>query len=252
MNSINTIGWALTLLASSLVTVDAQAQILRNGGFESPALSVQQAIQECTLTTDIGGWIVGGSPGSVYVIACPNALTLGQFTQMSVNYCDPSERHQYLKLNGQASGANVFQTVTTTPDLIYTLGFSIAAANGAAKGANTIRVTVESGGPGGAPPFLVDQQFAPDRTVKPPVADHPLVWTRKVVTFRARSTQTTITFADSYNAPTKPFTDDVSFIDDVILEVPRTALAPYFVGLVAISVFGLYVIRRIRRSRVQG
>lgn len=257
MNSIKTIGCALILFGSSLVTVDVQAQILKNGSFESPKLPDLVAKQSYPHSTDIDGWTVGGSSGGVSIIACPAAKNIGGFQRSSENYCQPADGNQYLTLSDQDRGAKIFQTVTTTPTGFYRLRFSSAAARDVPPPTVlgptlTIRVSVESGGPGG--PILAYDEFTPSHSAP---LDHPLAWSQKELTFRATSSQTTIAFADILNLdPEITLIDDAAFIDNVVLEAlpSKSEISKKFIylGLVALSLFFVYVFRRIRRSRVQG
>ena len=103
---------AITLLAvSSIAISSARAQMIINGGFETP-----DALTYLTVfagETTIAPWVVGGA--SIDVVDIDNGFTVG----------DAFEGLQYLDLDGAGAG-QLTQTFRTRPGVRYMITFAYA------------------------------------------------------------------------------------------------------------------------------
>jgi len=187
----------LTLLLA-FATGIAEANLLTNGSFESPAVPAGLFQQYNAGSTAIPGWTVVGPSGKGV------ALASGTFTVSGAKF--PSQDGaQWINLAGDASNdtEGVSQTVATTPGATYTLTFwvgnisSFGTTSSVCLKLNTIPV----------------QNFT-NSTPSPST----LIWQKFTYSFIATGSTTAIEF-DNLD----PLADNINGLDNVDLEPGGTA-----------------------------
>jgi hypothetical protein len=212
--------WCLFGMLANCVT--ANANLLTNGSFESPAVPTGSFTTFASGSTAISGWTVGGAAGGV-------AIVNGGFSQECCLF--PAESgSQWLDLTGLNTNGveGVKQTVATTIGATYALSFWIGNVyDPTGTFGTTSTVDVRTLGTGAALLGAFTNASTTPGTQ---------VWQQYTLTFTAVAASTMLDFVNADSA-----TDNSNGLDNVTLNVvpePGTLL------LIGLGLAGLRLTRR--------
>jgi hypothetical protein len=204
-----------------------RANLITNGGFETPTVPVGGFTTFASGSSGITGWTVVGAAGGVGVVN-------GTFSQGCCTF--PAEDGvQWLDLTGLSVNSNegVQQVVATTPGTNYTLTFwvgNIDDPSGVFGTTSTVKVLV--GGIGGT---LMDTATNSSTTLG------TQIWQQFTTSFTATGSSTTLDFING-----DPGTDNSNGLDNVVLTASSGVPEPGTLSLLALGVIGVGLFRRMR------
>ncbi len=210
----------LLVLCLAFTAIQAHANLITNGGFETPLVPVGSFTNFLAGSTAITGWTVTGP--EVSIVSTTD-------TEFGVTF--PAEQgSQWLDLTGD--GSNVFegvrQTLTTTAGTGYTLSFWVGNYSGHACHGPTSNVELQING-------------ANVGSFENSTPSNILTWQLFTYNFTATGASTSIEF-DNLD----PLSDNSNGLDNVDLEVTSSP-EPAALGLMAAAVGVLaFVIKRSR------
>ena len=200
----------VSLLSLFLFADVTQANLIQNGSLESPGFTANAGPGRWKVvanSTDITGWVVGGS-GDIFVQQTP-------FDGGPV-YNPAQDGSHYVDLSGDgAPHGTLYQDFATTIGAEYLLTFYIGSAS--SQPSSTINVGLL-----GAGTLL-------DTTLTPLAPNGNLNWLQESFLFTADSESTRLSFVD-----TSAIDDNASFVDNVsVSSVPESSssMLLLFMGL---------------------
>jgi hypothetical protein len=186
---------AVGVLVASSVTASAATNVIKNGGFEVPAVAAG-GFELFSTGQAFSGWRVVGARGNVAVIS-------GKYQGAGITF-NAEAGGQWMDLTGLESNlaTGVAQTVATTRGTEYHLTFwvgNVYNPGGAFGVSSTIKVYVN-----GVRKLTATNSLHP--------ANHRQAWKEFALTIRATSSRTTISFING-----DPRTDNSNGLDAVRL-----------------------------------
>jgi hypothetical protein len=186
---------AVGVLVASSVTASAATNVIKNGGFEVPAVAAG-GFELFSTGQAFSGWRVVGARGNVAVIS-------GKYQGAGITF-NAEAGAQWMDLTGLESNlaTGVAQTVATTRGTEYHLTFwvgNVYNPGGAFGVSSTIKVYVN-----GVRKLTATNSLHP--------ANHRQAWKEFALTIRATSSRTTISFING-----DPRTDNSNGLDAVRL-----------------------------------
>ena len=186
---------AVGVLVASSVTASAATNVIKNGGFEVPAVAAG-GFELFSTGQAFSGWRVVGARGNVAVIS-------GKYQGAGITF-NAEAGAQWMDLTGLESNlaTGVAQTVATTRGTEYHLTFwvgNVYNPGGAFGVSSTIKVYVN-----GVRKLTATNSLHP--------ANHKQAWKEFALTIRATSSRTTISFING-----DPRTDNSNGLDAVRL-----------------------------------
>jgi hypothetical protein len=186
---------AVGVLVASSVTASAATNVIKNGGFEVPAVAAG-GFELFSTGQAFSGWRVVGARGNVAVIS-------GKYQGAGITF-NAEAGGQWMDLTGLESNlaTGVAQTVATTRGTEYHLTFwvgNVYNPGGAFGVSSTIKVYVN-----GVRKLTATNSLHP--------ANHRQAWKEFALTIRATSSRTTISFING-----DPRTDNSNGLDTVRL-----------------------------------
>jgi hypothetical protein len=208
------------VLCFAFTAIQAHANLITNGGFETPVVPIGSFTNFLTGSTAMSGWTVTGP--EVSIVSTTD-------TEFGVSF--PAEQgSQWLDLTGD--GSNVFegvrQTVATTAGTGYTLSFWVGNYSGHVGHGPTSNVGLQINGSNAG-------------SFENSTPSNILAWRQFTYNFTATGASTSIEF-DNLD----PLSDNSNGLDNVDLTVTSTP-EPASLGLMAAVVAVLAVF--IKRSR---
>jgi hypothetical protein len=186
---------AVGVLVASSVTASAATNVIKNGGFEVPAVAAG-GFELFSTGQAFSGWRVVGARGNVAVIS-------GKYQGAGITF-NAEAGGQWMDLTGLESNlaTGVAQTVATTRGTEYHLTFwvgNVYNPGGAFGVSSTIKVYVN-----GVRKLTATNSLHP--------ANHRQAWKEFALTIKATSSRTTISFING-----DPKTDNSNGLDSVRL-----------------------------------
>ncbi len=197
--------------------------LIQNGGFESAGFTANAGPGRWKVvanSTDITGWLVGGS-GDIFVQQTP-------FDGGSV-YNPAQDGSHYVDLSGDgAPHATLYQDFATIIGAQYSLTFYIGSASG--QPSSTINVG------------LTGTDVLLNTTLTPLAPNGNLNWLQETFSFTSDSVTTRLSFVD-----TSAIDDNASFIDNVSVVVTPE---PATLVLLTVGFVSMFALRRRATKKV--
>jgi Protein of unknown function (DUF642) len=199
--------WGLAALVTACALLGtcgsaAAENLITDGGFETPEVP-ERSFTSFGLSQTFADWTVVGASG--YVSPISGKYTSGGFTFPA------HSGKQWLDLTGAASNraTGVAQTVATTPESTYTLGFWVGNVYEPGEWGTTSTVNVLVNG---------THVFSATNSMQP--AEHTQVWEHFTVSVKATSGTTMLAFING-----DPSNDNSNGLDEITFERPE-AISP--------------------------
>lgn len=202
-----------------VLAATSQANLIQNGGFESPVVTPGSYIQYNAGDTFTGGWVVGGHDVD---------LVSSTYAEAGIVFNSNSGLASVDLTGGGNSGANsVSQTIPTSTGMRYAVSFYVGRAQST--------VTGDYSGPASISMTLLVNNTTQTFT-NSNVLSGGIEWTLFTTSFVAQGSSTTLTFTNQTSGAS-----NFAGLDDVdVTAVP---------GPQALAVFGLGLLGRARRNR---
>jgi hypothetical protein len=222
MKTLSAVTLAVLIALSS---VSFGANLITNGGFETPVVGSGGNMQFLSGSSGLTGWTIGGT--DVYLLDTGFTFNGVTFNSHSGN--------QALDITGVGnSGANtISQTIATVIGTSYTLSFWLGNAHGTIPAyslASSVSLSVTG---------LGNMAFT-----NAAITLNAVNWALQTLTFTASSSSTTLTFTN-----TTPTADGYAGLDDITLDaVPDAGSSLLLLGLVVLGLFGAARVPRLSRT----
>lgn len=204
-----------SVVALSALVASAQANLIQNGGFESPLVTPGGYSQYNSGDTFDGGWVVGGHDID---------LVSSTYAESGIVFNSNSGLASIDLTGGGNTGANsVSQIIPTSTGMRYTISFYVGRAQSSTTSSYT-----------GPASILLSVGDVNQTFTNSNVLDGGIQWTLFTTSFVAQGSSTTVTFTNQTTG-----ISNLAGLDDVNV---TAAPAPG-----AMAVFGLGLLGRARR-----
>lgn len=208
----------------ALSSLSLGANLITNGGFETPVLGPGGNMQFLSGSSGLTGWTIGGS--DVYLLD-------GSFQSFGVTF-NAHGGNQALDITGVGnSGANtISQTVSTVIGTTYAFSFWLGNAQGVPSTVYGLPSSVSLSLTGLGPMVFTNAA----------ITVNAVNWAAESLIFTASSSNTTLTFTN-----TTPVADGYAGLDDITLNVAAVPDAGSSLLLLCLAVLGLLAVSRVAR-----